>query len=68
MRANCVICGYLGSHKRKEKDWVFHCISCRSKRPPDDKRCKGVNTVGERCGHWSLHNSNYCAHHKEGEN
>ena len=46
---------------------IFVCSTCRSKGPPDELRCEANNIAGNRCGHWSLHDSNHCIQHKEGE-
>jgi len=42
----------------------FYCCICRSKGPPAELKCKGKNVQGKACGHWQMHDSTYCAHHK----
>ena len=79
MRLQCDLCDLWANSRsriRKEELWevhegvsipytpvrIFVCSTCRSKGPPDELRCEA-----NKCGHWSLHDSNHCIQHKEGE-
>lgn len=61
------------SHQRyiSVTNYIAVCFECyKKKEKPEEFRCKGVSSRGDRCNAWKDYNRNsdYCKYHKRDKN